>query len=141
MKIYELINGLFDKGEAKYLGETDQEVEFGALLKVNNRYYRCSVLNSEENSLYVRFVDYWIPKDEDTYNNDYLICPYCGYKDCDSFELSDEEDEYECPQCGSILKYHKEISVSYDVEVVKEKEPLEIEFRNQENENEQETQN
>ena len=129
MKIYELVNGVFDEGEAKYLGETDQVIEFGVLLKVNNRYYRCSALNAGENSLYVRFVDFCIPQDNDTYTDDYLTCPYCGYKDHDSFELPEEDDEYECPQCGSILKYHKEISVSYDVEVVEGKEPLEVEFK------------
>lgn len=75
------------------------------------------------------------------YCDDNLRCPFCGYENNDSFELSDEDDEYICPQCGSTLKYHREIKVSYDVEVVEEKEPLEVEFKDQENENEQETQN
>lgn len=129
MKIYELVNGVFDEGEAKYLGETDQEIEFGVLLKVNNMYYRCSALKAEEDSLYVRFVDFQVPQEGDTYTDDYLTCPYCGYEDHDSFELPDEDDEYECPQCGSTLKYHREISVSYDVEVVEGKEPLKVEFK------------
>lgn len=29
----------------------------------------------------------------------------------------------------STLKYHREIKVSYDVEVVEEKEPLEVKFK------------
>ena len=129
MKIYESVKGSFDEGEVKYLGETDQVIEFGVLLKFNSRYYRCLALNPKENALYVRFVDFWIPEDKDSYTNDYLTCPYCGYEDHDSFELPDEDDEYECPQCGSTLKYHREIGVSYDVEVVEGKEPLKVEFK------------
>ena len=86
-------------------------------------------MNLKENSLYVRFLDYWIPRNDDDYSDDYLRCPYCGYENQDSFELSDEDDEYVCPQCGSTLKYHREIKISYYVEVVEEKEPLEVEFK------------
>lgn len=129
MKIYELPSGLFEKKDAKYLGETDQKIDVGMLVKFNNRYYDCCMLDIKENSLYVRFLDYWIPRNDDDYSNDYLRCPYCGYENPDSFELSDEDDEYVCPQCGSTLKYHREIKVSYDVEVVEEKEPVEIELK------------
>lgn len=128
MKIYELSNGLFEDS-ATFIGETDQKIDFGALLKFNNRYYRCCTLDPKENSLYVRFVDYWIPRSDDDYSDDNLRCPFCGYEERDSFELSDEDDEYICPQCGSILKYNRVCSVSYDVEVVEEKEPIEVEFK------------
>ena len=114
MKIYELPNALFDDKQATYIGETDQKIDVGGLVKFNNKYYNCCRLNLKENSLYVRFLDYYLPRmDEER----------------DSFELSDEDDEYICPQCGSTLKYHREIRVSYDVEVVEEKEPLEVEFK------------
>lgn len=124
MKIYELKHN-----EKTYLGETDQEIEFGTLLKIDNKYYRCCMQDLKRSSLFVEFVDHWIPRDDEDYSDDYLRCPFCGYENQDSFELSDEDDEYECPQCGSKLKYHREIKVSYDVEVVEEKEPQEIEFK------------
>lgn len=129
MKIYELRDYSLDENNAVYLGETDQKIEFGTLLKFNSRYYTCSMLNPKENSLYVRFLDYYIPRDDDDYSDDYLRCPYCGYEELDSFELSDDDDEYICPQCGSKLKYRREIKVSYDVEVIEEKEPVEVEFK------------
>ena len=129
MKIYELPSGLFEEKDAKYLGETDQKIDIGMLVKFNGGYYDCCRLDVKENSLYVRFLDYYLPRNGDDYCDNDLRCPFCGYENDYSSELSDEDDEYICPQCGSILKYHREIRVSYDVEVVEEKEPLEVEFR------------
>ena len=129
MKIYELHSNLFDDKPATYIGETDQKIDVGGLVKFNGRYYNCCSVNLKENSLYVRFLDYCLPRSDEDFSDDYLRCPFCGYENKDSFELSDEDDEYICPQCGSTLKYHREIRVSYDVEVVEEKEPLEIEFK------------
>lgn len=129
MKIYELPNALFDEKQATYIGETDQKIDVGMLIKFNNRYYNCCMLDIKENSLYVRFLDYYLPRNDDDFCDDNLRCPFCGYEELDSFELSDEDDEYICPQCGSKLKYRREIRVSYDVEVVEEKEPLEVKFK------------
>lgn len=129
MKIYELKDYSLDEKNTTYLGETDQKIEFGTLLKFNDKYYTCCMMNIKEDSLYVRFVDYYIPRNDDDYSDDNLRCPYCGYENQDSFELSDEDDDYICHQCGSRLKYHREIKVLYDVEVVEEKEPIEVEFK------------
>ena len=129
MKIYELHGSIFDSKQTTYIGETDQKIDVGELVKFNNKYYNCCSVNLKENSLYVRFLDYYLPRSDEDFNDDYLRCPFCGYENKDSFELSDEDDEYICPQCGSTLKYHREIKVSYYVEVVEEKEPLEIEFK------------
>lgn len=129
MKIYELPDGICDKDRATFIGETDQQLDFESMLKFDNKYYRCSIQELENNSLYVRFVDYWIPRCDDDYSDDNLRCPFCGYEERDSFELSDEDDEYICPQCGSTLKYNRVVKMSYDIEVVEEKEPLEIKFK------------
>ena len=129
MKIYELPDNTLDKSKATFIGETDQQLDFEAMLKFDHKYYRCSMQDLKNDSLYVRFLDYYIPIMDDDYCDDNLRCPFCGYEERDSFELSDEDDEYICPQCGSTLKYHREIRVSYDVEVVEEKEPLEVEFK------------
>ena len=129
MKIYEFPSETSNESKYTYIGETDQEIQLGAFVKLNNRYYRCCMLDLSNDSSYVQFVNDYIPRDDDTYTNNYLTCPYCGYEDENSFELPDEDDEYECPQCKSILKYNRQITVSYDVQVVKEKEPIEVEFK------------
>lgn len=126
-KIYELRGDDYEL----YLGEVDEDVVgFGRLLLINNNYYECCRLNTE-NELYVRWVccEGDLPEEEETYNEDCLVCPYCGYENKDSFELPDEDDEYVCPRCGSVLKYSRNITISYDVEVVGENEPQEIELK------------
>ena len=129
MKIYELPDGIYDKDRATFIGETDQQLDFESMLKFDNKYYRCSMQDLRDNSLYVRFVDYYLPRRNDDFCDDNLTCPYCGYEELDSFELMDEDDEYICPQCGSKLKYHREIEVHYDCEVVEEKEPVEVKLK------------
>lgn len=37
--------------------------------------------------------------DEPVYNQSLITCPYCGWKDNDSWEFGDGEDEVECPNC------------------------------------------
>lgn len=125
-RIYELRGDDYEL----YLGEVNKDIDFKQLLLINNNYYRCCRL-SMRNELFVRWVCCQgdLPEDEETYNEDYLVCPQCGYENRDSFELPDEDDEYECPRCGSILKYNRRITVSYDCEVVKRNEPLEIELK------------
>lgn len=49
----------------------------------------------------------------DTSGTDHLVCPYCGYVDQDSWELSDSDDEYECPKCGKVFAYEREYILSY----------------------------
>lgn len=126
-KIYEMRGDDYEL----YLGEVDESIiDFGKLLLINNNYYECCRLNTQ-NELYVRWVcvDSDLPEEEEAYNEDCLVCPYCGYEDKDSFELPDEDNEYVCPRCGSVLKYNRNITISYDVEVVNENEPQKIELQ------------
>ena len=41
---------------------------------------------------------------KETYGNQ-LECPYCGYIDNDSWELADEDEDYECPNCEEHFSY------------------------------------
>lgn len=39
-----------------------------------------------------------------------LICPFCGHRHMDSWELDDgSEHEYECASCGALLEYDTEV--------------------------------
>ena len=42
-----------------------------------------------------------------------LVCPWCGYEDRDSWELSDSDDSYTCPECGEVFAYERNITVTY----------------------------
>lgn len=43
-----------------------------------------------------------------TYQNNNITCPVCGYKDHDSFEINDHDDEYQCENCGALLRVQRE---------------------------------
>lgn len=47
------------------------------------------------------------------YDTDELVCPWCGYKDPDSWELGDEDDAYECPNCGRVFEYSSEVARTF----------------------------
>ncbi len=59
-----------------------------------------------------KHVDFILWENEQ-YETDELVCPWCGYKDPDSWELADEDGEYECPNCGHVFEYVSEISHTY----------------------------
>ena len=42
-----------------------------------------------------------------------IVCPYCGYEISDSWELTCDDDEYECDECGKKFHYYREVDVHY----------------------------
>ena len=122
MKLYE-INGPFNfmkpLSNYPYIGEVSCNVEIGKLVEFNGNYYSPCVIQSNENAAGVRMVALVFIEDEETLCTPNLTCPVCGYTDDTSFELDDADDNYECPCCGAILAYEREVSVSYSAKVVK----------------------
>lgn len=60
----------------------------------------------------------------DTFDDEYLICPFCGYKRFVDFETFysdnlDCEEEHTCPECGQ--KYIASRTVSFMYETFKPK--------------------
>ncbi len=51
---------------------------------------------------------------EDLYNED-LVCPYCGAKQQDTWELDEGEGEIECLACEKTFKFTKEYIVKFRV--------------------------
>jgi len=54
---------------------------------------------------------------ETKYKNN-ITCPLCGYEDKDSWELSKNDSEVECGNCGAILGYSRYVEVTYSAWVV-----------------------
>jgi DNA-directed RNA polymerase subunit RPC12/RpoP len=48
----------------------------------------------------------------DTLREDKITCPYCGWKDSDSWEMT-ESGEVECGKCENEFYVEREIDVSY----------------------------
>ena len=37
-----------------------------------------------------------------------IVCPYCGYEHSDSFEVEDEDEDFECSSCGRVFSAYRE---------------------------------
>lgn len=51
---------------------------------------------------------------------DEITCPWCGYEQMDSYEMSDSDDECECGNCEKIFSYERHIEVTYSSSRVEE---------------------
>jgi hypothetical protein len=49
---------------------------------------------------------------------DHITCPFCGWKDYDSWEHRDDSGDTECGDCGKPLHYERDIKVSYTTTAV-----------------------
>lgn len=41
------------------------------------------------------------------------VCPYCGYEEHESWEISDKETQYSCDECGKIYRIEQEFSRTF----------------------------
>lgn len=60
-----------------------------------------------------QFIDSYEWDEDDTSYTDETICPYCGYKNEDSFELSDDEETVVCCRCDSEFNYERIVTIQY----------------------------
>lgn len=120
-KLYDVSNWCKQGAEVEnypYVGEINIDLAIGEVVKVGEDYFAIGVLNHGNKSAGVRKIDIdFEPKDKDYENN--LICPYCGYENTDSWELPDDDEEYECGRCGAIISYERVITVEYNSAPVK----------------------
>lgn len=58
---------------------------------------------------------------------DYLVCPVCNYRHGDSWELSDEDDEYYCERCNAKLSYTSEVTRTFSAKVIEIPKIYEVE--------------
>lgn len=57
----------------------------------------------------------------DHFHADIIVCPYCGaeYEDC--HELSADDGENECGDCGETYSYYRTMTVDYTTEKLEAK--------------------
>lgn len=123
MKLYEL-NGIYNFKKSledyPFIGEVSCQAGIGELVEYNGKYYSTCVLYPNRSAAGVREVKKVnLDVNAETFAEPNVTCPVCGYSDGTSFELDDSGDDYECPRCGAILKYEREIAVEYSTSVVK----------------------
>ena len=123
IKLY-LLDGVYDFNEGleayPFVGEVDFMIGVCEVIAYNGNYYSVCVLDMVHNKAGVREVeDINLDEYADTYGELNVICPVCGHEDDASFELSADEDEYTCSQCGALLRYERNYSVTYNTSVIK----------------------
>lgn len=101
-----------DLEDYPYIGEIDLDLNMGEVVKVEDEYYVAGVMHPNKHMAGVNKVEIELePEDRDYESN--LTCPYCGYEDSNSCELSDNDSEHECGRCGAKIEYERVVTVEY----------------------------
>lgn len=121
MKIHEL-QGVFNFSKSvedyPYIGEISCKIGVGELVEYNGQYYSARVLDPNHNAIGVRQVkNVNLNANAETFAEPHMTCPVCNYVDNTSFEL-DDSGQCGCRNCGAILSYEREVSVTYSARVV-----------------------
>lgn len=101
------------------LGEIDlNSIDIGEIIEIGHQHFTAGVIDKQNDSVGVHKVSYNLNPEEKSYEND-LVCPYCGYKDSDAFELPDDDGTIKCGRCGAEIRYTRNIEITYSTEPVK----------------------
>ena len=101
-----------------------EEIDVYDIIKYKEKTYATSSFHSKLNYAVVSPIE--MKESPEETDESLFTCPYCGYEDGDSFELSNSEDNHSCPHCNSIVSYERFVEVSYQVTPVKRAEIREI---------------
>lgn len=127
LKIYDLGQGYKEEiTDGIFLTETNKEMNIGDNIELNSKTYTICNIYPSKNLAGVREFNFVEDEEVEETSEEVFTCPYCNYKDDDAFELPDY-GEIECPQCGSKLKYEREVTVSYNVEPIEKAEIIKME--------------
>lgn len=129
MKVYDKSarDGLKLKENAIPIIEVDREIELDDLLKIEGHLYTVCIRAIKENYVVVKKLNVIVLPDEpEEQNFTYEItCPYCESQ-IESFEMDDEDDDYECPYCHSHFSYQREITVTYNSQPISKAKAIEL---------------
>jgi len=101
-----------------YIGSIKGNVSCGDTFKINGNYYRAGVFETAKKNIGVHKLDINFKGRDRQYETE-CICPYCGTENSNSWELPDEDDNYECESCGGIYNYSRIVTVEYTSSPVK----------------------
>lgn len=115
VKLYDISdwcrNG-YDAHDYPYIGTVDVMPKIGAVLDIDGQHYTAGLLSPNSNEAGVKPCKInKHPKPQEYKRN--IICPYCGYRDGDSWERSDDTDTIECGHCGGTIEYERIVTVEY----------------------------
>ncbi len=91
-------------------------------IKINDTYYRICV--QQGNNYQVKEILNFNLNKSDTWGEQEIKCPICGYEMSDSWEYEDDEGEEICGGCGATLEWKRDVEVTYSTEVKERVEPI-----------------
>lgn len=129
MKVYDKSakEGFGLKENAIPLVEVDSEISMYDLLKIEGHLYTICMKAQKENYVVVEelnVIELPDEPEEHNYTNE-ITCPYCE-SEIESFEMDDEDDDYECPYCHSHFSYQREVTVTYNSQPISKAEVIEL---------------
>lgn len=105
------------------IAETEKDIPWGTVIKLDKYYYSICMAkeveggNGKFSDIAVRKLDKFSPKGEDTLEDNFLLCPVCGYKDYDTCEIT--AGEHYCSHCHSLLDVDVDYTATYFVQTKK----------------------
>ena len=125
------MNGITPENEGiKPILVTDEEINIGDVLVINDIAYSVCSLSGKAMKYQTAYVErlenqrVFVGKEEpkDINYSSEITCPYCG-SEFESWEMDDEDDEYECGICKCIFSYQREVTVEYCSQPVRKVKP------------------
>jgi len=104
----------------------DSDFEIGTNLQIGNKVYHVCAKSPSNRIIAVNELTLTDDPEDIDYESNFK-CPCCGYIDYDAFELSSDEGEKDCGNCGTTLKYTRDVEITYSTSVVKKNEPIVLE--------------
>ena len=105
----------YDYSDIPTLFEADG-ITCGDVVNFNGKHYAICSTSTKHNFSAAEEIE--ISDDgEDEVNDNNIKCPVCGKENEDSWEYSNESDDYECGTCGSTLSYMSEITRTFYIKV------------------------
>lgn len=106
--------------------QTNDKIDICDIFEIEGEYYNVCSMSCSENTAVIEPID--INEDcDETYREDNMVCPFCGYTDYDSWEYEDGTNEINCPNCNAELEMEKEIEVTYTTTLKKKPQIKNIE--------------
>ena len=129
MKVYDKSarDGFKLKEDAIPLIEVNREIKMDDLLKIEGHLYTVCMKSLKEGYVVVKELNVIELPDEpkEQYSCYEITCPYCESQ-IESFEMDDEDNNYECPYCHSHFSYQREINVTYNSQPISKAEAIEL---------------
>lgn len=108
-----------DRWNKTHCDKCGLKVENGDGIYADGGFYHTNTCWEEVKQGYINSYEW--EESATSYESD-LICPYCGYKEIDSWEVSGDDGENTCGRCDSEYSYTRDVEVTYTTTPINYKE-------------------